>query len=450
MENIIVVGAGMAGIMAARTLRGAGYEVTILEARDRIGGRTHTNHALDSPVDLGAAWIHGADGNPLMLLARELNLSLGYTDFLNRSISAVQAYDEDGSPLDQAEYANGISMALGAFYNAAGSELYTRSEKARTLKDWLEYGLPKPDHFFSRTEMLGFRYYSLISSEYVNAADWDLIDWNLSNSHVELPGGDHLLYGSGFEAIIEYLFKGVSDLRLDTAVTRITVTDGGVALDTSDGQFTCDRLVLTVPLGVLKKQAITFDPPLPAAKTGAIERIGFGNYEKLALRFDKFYWPKSAQRFNYLSTGEPSLFHAWLNLGHYSGEPVIILYHAGRRARHINQLSDDELIDHTLEVMQRIFGDNGFGKIPAPKAYVRTNWQADPFAQGSYSFDQIGQRPGDRRLLAEPVGERLFFAGEASHPHYYATVHGAYETGIRAAREIIALSWPEQSQTSRT
>jgi monoamine oxidase len=199
-------------------------------------------------------------------------------------------------------------------------------------------------------------------------------------------------------------------------------------------------VVVTVRLGVLKRGGVGFMPALPPQKTAAIQRVGYGNYEKIWMRFDKFYWDNTKQRLNYLSEpeeGEPPLFHAWLNLGYYTGEPIIVAYHAGRRARHINQWSDGELLERTLGVMQRIFGDNGYGDIPAPISYVRSNWQADPFAEGSYSFDQVGQQVGDRQLLAQPVADRVFFAGEATHPHFYATVHGAYETGVRAAREVI-------------
>lgn len=224
-------------------------------------------------------------------------------------------------------------------------------------------------------------------------------------------------------------------MRLETAVTHITTTPNNVQIQTSNGNFSADRVIITLPLGVLKSGQIAFEPPLSAAKQQAIQRIGFGNYEKLAMRFDKFYWPQDKQRFNYLSEGEPSLFNAWLNNGHYTGQPIITAYHAGRRAREINRWSDDRLLDGALAVMDRLFGDK-FGPIPAPQAYVRTNWQSDPLANGSYSFEQIGQQPTDRQILAEPINQQLFFAGEATHPHFYATVHGAYETGVRAAREV--------------
>ncbi len=438
-EKTLVIGAGMAGIMAARTLQDAGYDVTVLEARDRLGGRTHTDSSLGNSVDLGAAWIHGPDGNPLTPLAEKLGVAAGYTDFLNESGAAVQAYNHDGVLLNMADYSRGLRLANAAFHKAMASILYAPpANGARSLKEWIEHGLPQPESM-ARDEEHGFHYWSVIRTEYNDNADWDLIDLPLSSYYVKLPGGDLLLYGGGFKMIIDHLAAGL-DVRLGTAVSRITTAADGVTIETNRGEFSADRAILTLPLGVLKSGQIQFDPPLPADKQQAIQRVGFGNYEKFAMRFDKFYWPQDKQRFNYLSQGEPSLFHAWLNVGHYSGTPIIVAYHAGRRARKINQWSDGELLEHTLAAMQRIFGDNGFGPIPAPQAYARSHWQSDPFANGSYSFDQVGQLATDRAALAEPVGQRLFFAGEATHPHFFATVHGAYETGVRAAHDVMQVS----------
>ena len=439
--SVIIVGAGVAGLMAARTLHAAGVPVTILEGRDRLGGRTHTDHSLGAAVDLGAAWIHGPDGNPLTPLARQLNIAHAPTDFINRSGLAVQAYDADGQPLDMVDYTNGQLLANGAFVHATGSELVGRREfRASSLAEFLRDELPEPAGL-NPTEAMGFYYWSTVLSEYLQASDAELIASPMRHSHHGLPGGDLLLYGGGFGVIVAHLAQELN-IQLNTAVTAIRYDDDQLVLQTSQGQFTADQLIIAVPLGVLKHGAIEFTPTLPAPKQAAISRIGFGYYEKLALRFDRFYWPRDRQRFNYISAGEAPLFNVWLNLGYYNHEPIIVAYHAGRRAQAINRWSDEEFITAARQTMQRLFGDHGFGQIPEPIAYQRTGWQTDPFSLGSYSFRHVTEQDGDRRTLGQSVAGKLYFAGEATHPAYYATVHGAYESGIRAARELFEAHYP--------
>ncbi|MEM7537141.1 MAG: NAD(P)/FAD-dependent oxidoreductase [Chloroflexota bacterium] len=448
MTRTIVIGAGMAGIMAARTLHDAGHAVKILEARNRVGGRTHTDHSLGVSVDLGGSWIHGAYANPLTELARTYNIATGYTDFVDASGSAILAFDADGTPLDRVEYAQGLQLASGAMAHAYGSLQYALPEATPAYDSYQalhEIGLPIPDNL-TPTQRKGYYYASIIRAQYSAAADTHEMAWRVSNDYIRLPGGDQLVYGGGYNAITDRLAEGLT-IETETIVSRIVYDNDGVTIHArkagKDVTMHCEHVIITVPLGVLKAGVIDFAPALPQTKTDAIERIGFGNYEKIVFRFPEFFWPREFQRFNYLPGGidpqEPELFTSWLNNGHYTGEPVIVAYHAGSRAQVINEMSDSELIETAMSVLTKLFGDRVEGELPAPVSYVRTGWSHDPHCRGSYSFDKVGQQAGDRRALAASVANRLFFAGEATHPHYHSTVHGAYETGIRAAQEVMAV-----------
>ena len=432
--DTLVIGAGIAGIAAARTLREAQRSYLVLEARERIGGRTHTEHALGAPVDLGAAWIHGPSANPLHHWAREFGITMSRMDLIDHEASELQAYDGDGTPLDMAEYSYGQQLAQGGFAHAAASTLYPPpGADIVSMADWLAYGLPVEP--MSETARKGFFYWSVMRMQYGDAADLNEMDWRLGQGYVKLPGRDILPHGTGYNGITDRLAAGLN-IRTGVAVDYIQYDDNGVVARSNAGTFTAKHLIVTVPLSLLQAGQINFSPSLPPAKQGAIQRIGYGHYEKLALRFDRFYWPRDKNRFNYLPDEENPLFTGWLNLGHFTGVPIIIVYHSGSRALRTNEWADETMIRKSLAVMQQLFGAE-FGAIPWPEAYLRTEWAADPWARGSYSFDRVGQQPGDRAALAAPVGQRLFFAGEATHPHYYATVHGAYESGIRAAQEIL-------------
>lgn len=431
-KTTIVIGTGMAGLAAARELQDAGYTVKILEARDRIGGRTHTDFSLGPSIDLGGSWIHGPIANPMTALAKKFGVRWGYTDFINQAGDKVLAFDAQGQRFDIAAYTEGMQLAAGAATHAWGSILYNLPSTGHdSLADLYAYGLPGLDNL-SPTQQKGYYYSAVIRTQYGDAADLTEIDWRLSEDYITLPGGDFLLHGGGYEGIV----RGLADrlrIETDTVVEEIEYDQTGVCLQTSQGREICDQVIVTVPLGVLQAGAIKFSPSLPKAKEAAMTRMGFGNYEKLALKFPRQFWPQEPERFHYLTDQEPELFTSWLNTAHYTEVPILVAYHSGSRAKHINHLSDEALIEEALAALQIMFGP----PIPTPTAYLRTQWQEDPFSRGSYSFRKVGQKASDHLILAEPIAQRIFFAGEATHPHYYATVHGAYETGIRAARDVM-------------
>lgn len=428
-EEIIVIGAGMAGLAVAATLQEAGKNVRILEGRNRIGGRTHTDSSLGTSIDLGAAWIHGPICNPLTPLAHRFQVEMGETYFTDESGASAQVFDAEGQLLNAKEYVQGMLVYEAALEHVGASVLHRPRPEARSLADLYADGLPGEAEL-TPTQRAGFNYSAQIRAQFVDAADVDENDWRLSRQYRSLPGGDLYLYGGGYKRIVDGLADGVK-IELETVVEQIEYEQSGVRITTNRGQSTCDKVIVTVPLGVLQAHKIHFLPDLPQEKQQAIARLGMGNYDKVALKFPHRFWPKEPQRFQYLN--ESGICSAWLNLAHYKDVPVLINYHAGSRAQLVNRLSDEEYLDRALTALRVMFKVN----IPAPVATVRTGWERDPFSLGSYSFQKVGCELEDRQRLATPVGKRLFFAGEATHPHYFATVHGAYETGVRAAREAM-------------
>ncbi len=386
---ITIIGAGMAGIAAARTLQDAGYAVKIVEARDRIGGRTHTDTSLGIPNDLGAAWIHGPIANPMTALAKRFGVQTAYTDFENRYGNSVIAFDADGSPIEMEEYTAGLRHFSGSYDRLFTSILFERpGDEVRSMADLHRFGLPDLDDL-SETARKGFYYSSVIRVQYGDASDLDEVDFRLANRYVKLPGGDMILPGGGFGRIVQGLAEGLT-IETGVVVECIEYGEHGVTLHTNRGQECCERLIVTVPLGVLKAGVIEFVPALPPEKSAAIERIGYGNYEKVAMRFPRRFWPLEPHRFNYLPGTDPELFTSWLNMAHYTGEPVLLLHHAGSRAQHINPWSDEHLISEAMKVLRKLFDE----RAPDPESYVRTAWESDPFSRGSYSFPACGRHAG--------------------------------------------------------
>jgi len=180
---------------------------------------------------------------------------------------------------------------------------------------------------------------------------------------------------------------------------------------------------------VLKAGDVEFSPPLPADKQQAIDRIGMGLLNKLYLLFDDMFWD-DVTLIDYVSPSGDSMWEFY-NLNDF-GKPIILGFTAGDHARQLEQVSDDEIINEAMEILQQMYGDETL----QPIDYVRTSWASDPFAKGAYSYIGVGTTESDYAALAAPVMDRVFFAGEATYIDYLATVNGAYLSGLREAERI--------------
>jgi len=407
--HVVVVGAGIAGLSAARRLTDAGVAVTVLEARTRIGGRIWTDISLGVPIDLGAAWLHGTDGNPMMELVNEVGARTVETDFDNVALL------ENGS-------------LLGAGTSAATLEAW--AEILDDIEPLTENAAPDASLADALTEvanlddpLIQWCVASSIAAEY--AADPDELALRWFGHEGELDGPDLILPG-GYGQLVNHLARGLT-VKLGTEVTRIAYDNSGARVETPQGVIAADRVIVTVPLGVLKADSIVFDPPLPEPKRQAITRLGFGLLNKVVLTFDEPFWPDDPDTFGIVGRDQP--VSDLINGLRFADIPLLVGLRGGANAIAREADSDEQTVAAVLSAMDA----------PEPAGTLVTRWAADPYARGSYSFLAVGSSPEDQRALAEPVGDRVAFAGEATHEEFFATVHGAYLSGLREADRVLSV-----------
>ena len=422
--DVIVVGAGISGLAAATALRKAGYTVIVLEARNRIGGRVWTNRDLGAPLDLGASWIHGIDGNPLTDLAKQFKLKTLPTDY-----DAMTIYDADGREFSDAEQ-DRIDERFDDL-EAALDKLRQKMERADADDISLQKGI---DQVLSGQKLnakeraqLTYAINTTIEHEYASDVnDLSIYYWDDAGG---FDGGDHL-FPNGYGGIADGLARDL-DIRLSHIVSRVAYDNSGVTISTNKGEFRGERAVITLPLGVLKGNSVTFAPALPARKREAIRKLGVGVLNKVYLRFPEAFWDTEYEMLGYVSQRKGE-WCEWLNIYFYTKQPILLGFNAGTYGLAIEKLSDAEVIKAAMATLRTMYGND----TPQPTGSLITRWGRDPFAGCSYSHMGIDSTRDDLDILGEPVAKRLFFAGEATHPEYPATVHGALLSGRRAAEQI--------------
>ncbi|XP_068209692.1 lysine-specific histone demethylase 1A-like [Palaemon carinicauda] len=564
--SVIVIGAGIAGLAAAQQLNSFGFEVIVLESRDRVGGRIATFRKGPYIADLGAMVVTGLGGNPINVLSKQINMELvrikqkcplyesnGNTVLkdkdemvereFNRLLEATSFLSHqldfnyiDNRPISLGE---GLEWVINLQEKNVKEKQVTHWKTVVKLQEKLKMVLNKLHSLHDKIGQLHKEHEQLtekrnsrnITNEFVyrvklrelqNACkEWDqlveqqreiedklqeleasppsdvylssrdrqILDWHFANlefanatplSNLSLKhwdqdddfefSGSHLTVRNGYSCVPVALSEGL-DIRLNTAVRKISYTNSGVEVTVSNARnhsnpatHKADAVLCTLPLGVLKQSmcsnqssphTVTFNPPLPQWKVDAINRLGFGNLNKVVLCFDRVFWDPNANLFGHVGSTTASRGELFLFWNLYRA-PVLLALVAGEAAAIMENVSDDVIVGRCIAVLKGIFGNSA---VPQPKETVVTRWRADPWSRGSYSFVSTGASGNDYDILAAPISPpqpsqnaaqgqpqnatdtpplppRLFFGGEHTIRNYPATVHGAFLSGLREAGRI--------------
>jgi monoamine oxidase len=277
--DVLVLGAGIAGLAAARTLTDKGLSVIVLEARNRIGGRMWTDSSLGTPLDLGASWIHGVKGNPITKLAKQFGAKTVRTDDENSIM-----FHADGSEMTDAEWAE-METLFEEIYEEVAS-MQEDTDEDMTLQEAFDVVLAEYDLSEEQLRRLNYYAYQVTALEYgADMKDLSLWEWDQD----EMFGGEEVIFPGGYNQITDGLAQGL-DIRLGKVVKTVRYGSDGVEVETSAGSFVADKAVVTFPLGVLKQASVKFEPPLPESKQAAINRLAMGVLNKVYLKFPEVFW----------------------------------------------------------------------------------------------------------------------------------------------------------------
>ncbi|MGZ4841923.1 MAG: flavin monoamine oxidase family protein [Candidatus Angelobacter sp.] len=415
--DALIIGGGIAGLTAARHLTEAGLRVTLLEARDRLGGRIYTQHAAQFPVELGAEFVHGRPEELLGLAAEGAASIVPVQGSFRRKIKG--AWVEAGHLIEKVDQ---------LFANLPADE------PDQSFKDYLDRSGTDDE---VKQQALGY-----VAG--FHAAEPSLISARslLRDSRAEeaIEGDHQYRVASGYEslvrAVVDRIDRERCDIVTNAAVLEIVWRQGQVIARTSTTEHRAPRAIITLPLGVLKSNSVIFSPELPEKKN-AMTLLEMGPVIRVSLCFQEKFWehdPEMAE-LSFLFSDDPQ-FPTWWTSNPLPF-PILTGWAAGPNAGVHTGRSEKEIVQSAVQALARIMG------VAEPElrgqltgAFMH-DWQADPFARGAYSYAGVGGMDA-AQALAAPIADTLYFAGEATNGDgYNGTVHGAIVTGLRAAAAVL-------------
>ncbi|XP_018328577.1 spermine oxidase-like isoform X1 [Agrilus planipennis] len=469
--KIVIIGAGAAGLAAAVRLKQKCFDnIVILEAEDHLGGRINSIKFGDSYVDLGAQWCHGQENNIVYELVNDLDLLAPsyntYTDHI---------FCQDGNKLAKKTFDILLNVAHDVLRSG---DVYRNQDKSfgDSFEEIFRYKLeqdPKRHVVMSYVDDFISWFHSFLLC-YKAAPNW--FDISVTNKEYEKCPGYPLLHwkGKGFNIFLDVLLKKYhsdsegfdieNNIQYNKEVCCIhyagTNEENDVEIHCTDKSvFKADHVICTIPLGSLKKYHNTlFDPKLPDIKVNAIVGLGFGSVCKIFLKFPRQWWSGETKGFSLLWNNAirqrvrreyPQYIgkdgKSWMEgiFGFYviDENPCVLLgWLTGPGAVEIEKLASEQVMDACLYILEQFVGCTC--KVPSPQCAIVSKWNTNPNFLGTWSYRSMDTQKLQTCALhlAEPIKKRhkniLLFAGEATHPYYFSTVHGAVESGFREADRI--------------
>jgi len=423
--DVVIIGAGAAGLAAARALSGAGKHICILDARDRIGGRISSLYLPDLPlpIELGAEFIHGQSATTFAIVEASALTAIELPD--------THCWLRDGKSEQIDDFWEQIDKVRAKI--KARKRDISFAEFLRTRRD-LTPRFRELAHNF--VEGYHAAHSDRISTLVLRSVDGEQED-DSGNRQFRLAGGE--------DALIEWLRSGLdpncTDLLLGTMATRVEWSHRSVLVECrsretqASQRIRASTLVITIPIGVWKaprdqEGAITFDPPL-REKERALEKIEAAHVVKIAFRFRERFWDGSA---NFVHTDDRYMPTWWTSAPVHSS--ILTGWAGGHAADRLLAEGEDAMKDRALDSLSRAF-DVPRRRIDALLAGAfHHDWQRDPFSRCAYSYAAVGGSNAHAQL-GKPLRGTLFFAGEATSGDETGTVAGAIESGKRAARELL-------------
>ena len=401
--DVAIIGAGAAGLGAAHALKNSGLSTVVLEARDRVGGRGHTIMASPQVTfDLGCGWLHSADRNAFVKIADQFNFEIDRTLPPWRE----RAFGKAFPPEERASFIRALDEFFQRLHAAAKGGI---------------------DHAASLCLEPGNRWNPMIDaiSTYINGCELDRVSILDFDSYEDTNINWRVRRGYG---ALMAAYGASLPIAFDCEVTLIDHSAKRLRIETSRGAIAADKAIITVPTNLIADEVIRFLPALPE-KIDAAANLPLGLADKVMLALDQAeLLPADGNLRGATMRREMGTYHL-----RPFGQPCIEGFFGGKFARSLEDEGDGAIAAASIDEIAGFLGNDFRRKL---KPLRESRWALDPFARGSYSHALPGHA-GKRAVLAAPVDNRLFFAGEATSPHFFSTAHGARDSGERAAREVL-------------